>query len=161
MSCDDLNSLLGPFLDGELSTRDEAAVRAHVASCDRCAGRLEALRALQGAVRSTRPAPSDDGLESLRRRIVAEGPREPRPIPGQLALWAGLAAAIVLVVALSIWLSGGWHHSDPRPPATVSAPSHFPGESMSEADLDDPDSPCERAEECGRGAREIWPALSI
>jgi len=161
MSCDRVTPLLSPFLDGELDARDEAAVRNHLAGCDRCAGRLEALGAMRSAVRSTRPEPSERGLEALRRRLLRDLGGKPAPVAHRRGLWAGLAAGLALLAAGSVWLS--LDRLGPEPTAaTAPAPGSLsPDAQMPEAYLADPVTPCGRSEECGQGAREVWPALPI
>ena len=161
MSCDRVIPLLSPFLDGELDARGESAVRDHLARCDRCAGRLEALAAMRSAVRSTRPEPSDQGLEALRRRLLRDLGRAPEPVARRRGLWAGLAAGLALLAAGSVWLSVDRLGPEPTSRTAPAPLSLSPDAAMPEAFLADPTTPCGRPEECGQGAREIWPALPI
>ena len=131
MSCDRVIPLLSPFLDGELDARGESAVRDHLARCDRCSSRLEALAGMRSAVRSTRPEPSDQGLEALRRRLLRDLGRAPEPVARRRGLWAGLAAGLALLAAGSVWLSvdrlGPEPTSETAPaPMSVSRPPRCP-----------------------------------
>lgn len=57
------------FLDGELSTADDAAIRAHLDGCRSCFAHAEFERAVLGALRTQR-----DGTalpESTRARVIA------------------------------------------------------------------------------------------
>jgi hypothetical protein len=97
------------YLDGELSTPEQARVEAHLAECERCAAQLERLRALQHELSLTfdaalspvrLPAAAD---RRIRDRLRAQG--EPRPWWGMLRrggliAQAGLAA-LVFIFALN------------------------------------------------------------
>lgn len=158
MSCETVVPLLSPFLDGELDPREEDSVRAHLAGCGRCAGRLESLRAVRSAVRATRPERSGDGLDSLRARL-----RQAPPVPDRRSrgLWTGLAAGLALLAAGSIWVSRGWQRPDHGPSReTTPAPAAVAG-SVREIPDAGSSTPCAEARECGEDAREIWPALDI
>lgn len=148
MSCDRIDPLLTPFVDGELGRHEGLAVRAHVATCAGCARRLETVRAVRSAVRAIRPERSDEGLEDLRRCL--RGAR--RPAAARRRLWTGVAAGLALLVAGSVWVSRGGREAVP----TVTVPA--PPPAASEADAA---SPCSRPAECGPDGREVWPALSI
>ena len=52
MNCDELNSQLESYLDGELTLSDRRDVDAHLVECKSCTNKIEALRALQQQVRS-------------------------------------------------------------------------------------------------------------
>jgi hypothetical protein len=92
---------LSAYLDGELSTGDHAQVDAHLAGCEACARRLEALRAVDGAHRELpvrAPAGYFEAFPArLRRRL--------KPVPYEHSwrlptwTWAVAAAALLAVVA--------------------------------------------------------------
>lgn len=154
---DPFEPLLSPFLDGELEAEEELAVRAHLAGCGRCADRLDTLRALRSAVAATRPGPSDAGLDALRRRLHGlESPA--RPAARRAGLWAGLAAGLALLAAGSVWVTAPWRAPAPAADEAAAPMSAAPAPGASVADAG---TPCARPEECGPGAREVWPALSI
>jgi anti-sigma factor RsiW len=46
MNCENVTERLGALLDGELDAAEEAAVRAHVEDCPRCAAELDELESL-------------------------------------------------------------------------------------------------------------------
>lgn len=44
MNCDAIDELLSDYIDGELADESSAAVKAHLAGCERCAASHRALR---------------------------------------------------------------------------------------------------------------------
>src|SRR5436309_10186960 len=57
-NCDSIDSLVTPYVDGELADADRRAVDAHAACCAPCQSRIAAERAVRGLVR-TRAAALD------------------------------------------------------------------------------------------------------
>jgi hypothetical protein len=93
---------LSPYLEGELSAREESALEAHLAECPPCSAELRALRrAIDLLHHLDAPAlPSDIGGAVLERLRAGEAPRR-APVPwGRLAPFA-LAAGIVAVALLT------------------------------------------------------------
>ena len=119
------------LLHGELVPTDEAEVRAHLADCGECAGRLAAMRRDEERVDSLlheldRPAPRLD-VGAIARRAEARSPRIPRWAAG-IVLVLGLAGAAYalpgsplprLVDAVLEWTRG---RQDPLSPDTGSHP---------------------------------------
>lgn len=100
LSCDDVEPLLSPCVDGELLEDDSASVKGHVARCDKCRGRLLELQALKASLRSAR---SFDLPLDLEARLHANLHRAARPARAMRAgLVAAGVAAIAGVVALAL-----------------------------------------------------------
>lgn len=100
LSCDDIEPLLSPCVDGELLEDDSASVKGHVARCDKCRGRLLELQALKASLASARPfdLPAD-----LEERLHADLHRAARPARTMRAgLVVAGVAAIAGVVALGM-----------------------------------------------------------
>src|SRR5688572_12371394 len=103
MRCNRVDDLLPAYLDGDLASRVNEQVSAHLDACERCrqaqAEQQRALRFLEGA----RYVPSIDLWADFSRRLEQEN--RPRQSPWQF-LWqpglaGALAAAVVTVVALT------------------------------------------------------------
>lgn len=135
---------LSPFLDGELTAPDRAAVEAHLQACPECAAHLEELATLDALARDL-PAPAPaDGFEAfparVRARIAAHG-RRPRRIPA----W-GLAAAAALLLAVITPLTLMQRSASPvRSPAdTAGYPAAAPAATLAASPA--PPSPLEALE---------------
>ncbi len=105
MSCEELSEELSAYLDGELSPRERAALKAHLERCSRCRQELVSLRAVSQLVGSLpQVQPSQAFSQALGREISAHGRRRwLRPIPlfaGDLI--PGLAVAALLLIALTV-----------------------------------------------------------
>ncbi len=105
MSCEELSEELSAYLDGELSPRERAALKAHLERCSRCREELVSLRAVSQLVGSLpQVQPSQAFSQALGREISAHGRRRwLRPIPlfaGDLI--PGLAVAAPPLNALPV-----------------------------------------------------------
>ena len=103
-ACEAYDEDLSALLDGELSEERETEVRAHAASCPRCARRLDALRSVDGLLAS---APAPPVPHDLRARLDARIAADARPPRlrrlGRPALgFAAAAAAAVLALYLGV-----------------------------------------------------------
>jgi anti-sigma factor RsiW len=111
--CSKCTKHLSAFIDGEISEALAEAVQAHVAGCPACAGQLERLRALHGALDqlpTQQPSDRFDGafarrLQAAKRDQRAASASKPRwgrwRLPAFAAAAAGLCAvAVVAVLAL-------------------------------------------------------------
>ena len=107
MNCAKCEILLHALIDGELDVGSARDVEAHVATCARCAGKLEGFRAMrammaEAGLKETSPA-------SLRGRIKAALPAPtarvitPRQFlrPSRRSFFGGLAAGAALSTALA------------------------------------------------------------
>lgn len=68
LNCRDAMAVLWDYLDGELSTEREAAVRSHLEVCRPCLGHHEFERAFLDAVATART--SDPAPPALRQRVT-------------------------------------------------------------------------------------------
>jgi hypothetical protein len=88
---------LGDSIDGRLSAEDQREVEMHLAICEACAARRDRLETLVGAARALPDEiePPAGAWDDLRERIA------PRPITLSARHWSLLAAAAVILIALS------------------------------------------------------------
>jgi len=130
VTCDEVEELLGAYALDALPPDEEAAVRAHLASCQRHAHELASLRDVASRLAETTAAPPPP---SLRARVLAAvasdasaagaaSPAGASPVEFEAArtrvasrrrldpfawsprAWAGIAAALLIaVVALAAW----------------------------------------------------------
>src|SRR3954449_8911384 len=95
MVCDDVQTLLDPYVDGELDAAHALEVERHLPACPRCAADLAQLQGLRKALRRDltyhrappppqgppQGAPPRSPLSPRPRRAAGAGGGEPRP-PG-------------------------------------------------------------------------------
>jgi anti-sigma factor RsiW len=106
MSCE-METELTAYLDGELAPAEAAAVRAHLAGCERCRA-TEAL--LRRTVATLRSLPNFEPSRAFRRQVLGQVEAAPLPFRSRLAAAfrpalvvpsaAGLLAASVVAVLL-------------------------------------------------------------
>ena len=104
MHCNEVQPLLSPFYDGELSPEQAHCVAAHVETCPSCAGQLQTLQRLSALVTGSQPpAAPPTLLPSIERSLdAASRPSANRRIRGRhLAALAGASAALVIVTVLT------------------------------------------------------------
>ncbi|HET9370329.1 MAG TPA: zf-HC2 domain-containing protein [Vicinamibacterales bacterium] len=100
--CDDLRPRLSLLADADLGPADEAELRAHLATCDACAGLLHDLQRVRDAGRSLGPMqPPDHIWLEVAGQVRLEAPAALAATSsrdrGALKQWISLAAAIVVV----------------------------------------------------------------
>jgi len=100
MTCQELDRLLYPYLDGEFQSEERLDVETHLGTCAACAHRVEEERRFRRAVRhsvqvSRAPASLRDGIQLGLRR------QQRRAYQLQ---WLRMSAAALVVVAVG----GGW-----------------------------------------------------
>jgi anti-sigma factor RsiW len=129
MDCEELRDQLGRFLSGKLSGDRSRAVRLHLASCSRCAGRLDALDRIEVLVGMDGAIdPSPDLHERFRDRLQAHHSQHRTELPAYRSLWRhrfawslpkqlSAAAALSLFLAMGIYL--GWLRQSSRLSATA------------------------------------------
>ena len=121
MSCNDIETLLDGFVDGDLGVGDESRVRGHLSDCGRCRTAVEQLRSLVDAAAKLPNgiAPGRDLFPRIRERIE-QGPPVVAASRVRYSRWLGIAAAFAVVAitgSLALWLRGG------AEPALVPAPA--------------------------------------
>jgi anti-sigma factor RsiW len=118
LSCDDVEPLLSPCVDGELLEDDSASVKGHVARCDTCRTRLIELQALKATLASA--GRTVDLPHDLEARLHADLQRAARP---SRALRAGafVAGAAVVVIGVFGVMNATSGASAPAAAATATA----------------------------------------
>jgi anti-sigma factor (TIGR02949 family) len=111
-SCADLDERLTPFVDGESSSADRAAVGAHLVECPPCRKHADDERAARDLVREHRgelcpPAPSTlrARCDRLRQDFVGQTDRATAStgagVAGRFRKWAPLSVAATFVLAVA------------------------------------------------------------
>jgi len=102
MNCKGVDSLLSPYLDGELSGREMRLVREHLNVCSNCLRELEVVRQLKADV-AFLPEPIVD--EDFEERLVQAvlGTQKSRQGRFRVALAGGLAFVGAFALA-TVWL---------------------------------------------------------
>lgn len=98
MTCEELRTHLGAYVDGELDVAEALAVETHVGQCRRCRGLADAERQFRQLLRRQ---PRESAPPEFRARILARCRREARRAalrPWLAALPAAAAAAVVVAV---------------------------------------------------------------
>ncbi len=95
MKCDEVEEMLSAYADGEIGGHKAAEVRTHLAGCESCSDRLEALEVLQsklGEMMSER-LKGPDVLDAVMASLPVRG----RPVLPRLAwVFAGIAMAAIV-----------------------------------------------------------------
>ena len=114
MRCPQVQELLSAFHDGELASRERAAVAEHLRRCAACARALAEFQELSRLASPSREVPlPQDGWSGLEKALDSEHPRTPataaRGPRRRPALGAAAAGALALSVAvgLLIWWNFG------------------------------------------------------
>jgi anti-sigma factor RsiW len=103
MKCDDMQELIGPYVDGELGLLTGVEVERHLNDCPICAQEYEDHRALRAALRVSDlyikpPAPFEKRVRAAVRQ-AGKGEPAPRRFSWQ---WLTVAAAAVILAAVSV-----------------------------------------------------------
>ncbi len=112
-SCPDVDALVTPYVDGEVSAAERQAVGDHLAQCPPCDAHERAERSAHDALRAhaeglTSPAPAAlrqrcaASAWAARHRVTGESGRR---LPWPLAAAATLVLAVSGVVAYSTWIN--------------------------------------------------------
>ena len=97
MSEDRFETLLGPYVLGELTDREERDLELHLDECRTCQNELEELRTADGMLRSAAAGPPPE----LKDWVLARARSEGHHTTGiRWRIWGPVAAAALLVVAL-------------------------------------------------------------
>lgn len=110
MTCLDLDSVVYPYLDGELEDGDRKEFEDHLGGCASCAGRVGSEAAFQGALRRSVRVQRAPAPEALRAMLHAGIQREHRRV--QFVSWARWGGAALLAAAAS----AAWLELRPPPP---------------------------------------------
>lgn len=106
MNCKHVRDLLSAYLDRELSGRDLAEVRAHLASCESCQAERDSLASLKSLLGNlSTPDPAPDFEARLLATVHAAGAGDaPRSRRVNFLFFAGIAAgsAVATLALLSV-----------------------------------------------------------
>jgi len=114
INCEQIRTLLGPHLDGELDAINDRALQDHLRDCPEClraAGQLESLRRMvrQGATYHRAPAGLEARVRASLRGLPTPAP-EPEPRFERSSRWvawswqwAGAAATLAAVI-VAVWI---------------------------------------------------------
>jgi anti-sigma factor RsiW len=104
MNCDRTEQMLSAFLEGDLSSADESAVNAHVASCESCRESLDAYRALEDELVSRRDLvpPADTFLRAVFAPAVSPNLHRARVLMDRIFSFPALTAFFCFVIG---WLA--------------------------------------------------------
>ncbi|PTL85355.1 anti-sigma factor [Vitiosangium sp. GDMCC 1.1324] len=106
MTCQELDSILYPYLDGEFQTDERLEVEAHLTGCAECARRVnEETRMQQSLRRAARHAVETTRAPDTLRARIQVGIREEQRRASQAWLLRASAAAVVVVMAGGTWLA--------------------------------------------------------
>lgn len=108
MACEKIQDLLSPYLDGELTPEEKAAVEAHLSSCRECAELLSLLRV---ATESLAAFPEVEPGPDLKAKLYAIPDRKKKFRFGldflvKPALQPVLAAATIFLIIFSFYMFG-------------------------------------------------------
>jgi anti-sigma-K factor RskA len=99
VSEDRFETLLGPYVLGELTGAEERELERHLDGCSACRDDLEDVRHAHGALRAAAGGPPPE----LKEWVLARARNEPRHRPaGRLKLWLPAAAALLIVAILGL-----------------------------------------------------------
>ncbi|HEV2110106.1 MAG TPA: anti-sigma factor [Gammaproteobacteria bacterium] len=102
MTCQELEALLHPYLDGELTPDQRRDVETHLPGCADCRARLKDWRALHTALQA--PELRFKASDTLRQRLHGELDKaDARRSRERWPLWAAAAAVAVVSVGLLSW----------------------------------------------------------
>ncbi|HET9293657.1 MAG TPA: zf-HC2 domain-containing protein [Gemmatimonadales bacterium] len=107
MTCSELDDVLDAYLDGTLVPAQREIAEAHLAGCPECRVRADALRSLLADARALPPEirPARELWPEIASRLDASVVRVFKTRPQPKRRWAPLAAAAVLLVAVSVLLT--------------------------------------------------------
>ena len=136
MSCALVRERLDDYVDGELAGPELHEVELHIASCPACAEEERELRALlaQAAALPREVSPSRDLWPALAAEMTA-GPRVLPFVPRRV-VYAGLAAAAVLVIAIVVSQGGPGVEAPGRPSSTAIPAAASPESTLNAAEAD-------------------------
>ena len=109
MTCQDVETRLSRFVDGDVDADERAAVSSHLDACERCRALASDLARVRGAARALGPvAPPEHIWLEIAGQIrladhptPADPPTAARRSPSAMRQWFGLAAGLVLVTLVA------------------------------------------------------------
>ncbi len=103
MGCRDIHETISACVDGEASPGEAAAVREHLASCERCRVLERQMRAVGAGVRQVRGSVPDRFREKVFARLESEGalPKRKKVFP---AAWRWAAVPLAAAAGLGLFL---------------------------------------------------------
>jgi len=103
MGCRDIRETISACVDGEASPGEAAAVREHLASCERCRVLERQMRAVGAGVRQVRGSVPDRFRDAVFARLESEGalPKRKKVIP---TAWRWAAVPLAAAAALGFFL---------------------------------------------------------
>ena len=103
MGCRDIRESISACVDGEASPGEAAAVREHLASCERCRVLERQMRAVGAGVRQVRGPVPDRFREAVFARLESEGalPKRKKVVP---TAWRWVAVPLAAAAALGFFL---------------------------------------------------------
>jgi len=103
MGCSDIRESISAFVDDEASPGEAAAVREHLASCERCRVLERQMRAVGAGVRQVRKQVPDRFREEVFARLESEGalPKRKKVFP---AAWRWAAVPLAAAAGLGLFL---------------------------------------------------------
>lgn len=112
MDCERALEAVSAALDGELTEAEQVQLEAHLSACPGCRALAEELSALNAALEENEPAPPPSLAEQVMERIAGQSKVVHLSAKRRQSTrrWAGLAAALALVVCaggLGLWFRGG------------------------------------------------------
>jgi anti-sigma factor (TIGR02949 family) len=110
MTCLDLDSLVYPYLDGELEAEDRKQLEEHLGACASCAARMGGEAAFHGALRRSVRVQRAPAPEALRALLHTGIQREHRRV--QILSWARWGGAALVAATASV----AWLQLRPPPP---------------------------------------------
>ncbi|MBX5480412.1 MAG: zf-HC2 domain-containing protein [Myxococcaceae bacterium] len=104
MTCEDLDTLLHPFVDGEFDDAERLVVETHLSTCTDCSRKVVSLRQYKQAIRArVDEAPVSHAPDSLRQNLIAGLHREQRARTWRQILAMGSAAAVAIAAGAVTW----------------------------------------------------------
>jgi anti-sigma factor (TIGR02949 family) len=106
MTCQELDRIIYPYLDGEFHTEERLEVEAHLTGCATCAQRVHAEARMQQALRrAARQAVETTRAPEALRANIREGLRREQRAVQQWWWMRASAAALVVVTAAGAWMT--------------------------------------------------------
>jgi anti-sigma factor RsiW len=106
MTCQELDRITYPYLDGEFQTEERLEVEAHLSGCATCAQRIHSEARMQQALRrAARQAMESTRAPDALRSSIREGLRREQHREQQAGWMRASAAALVLLAAGGAWMA--------------------------------------------------------